>query len=1175
MKTLSWILGAGVVLALAADLPGSGPPVLETEAEYFAWGEFRGDGRRSFVVIDRESGGVRLMGATAADGLVRGPTHAVGIEGVTGVAVGRFGATTRDDVAVTAPQANRVRVVSPQGGQSLDVWPSGVGPELVVGVPLVQSDPGFSGMAATSVWNRPQPLGPHRRGLMARISGQFELVGAINPDERARQILAVTMEQGGALRYAEVYEDEFGDWGFAVLNYTDPWWPVLASIADVPPGSRVIWGPFNPLFAQSVFLFHVPGSDQMHVSVANADGSLGSLLERTLPEPMAWIQAVEAGGAWRIVGCTLDGSMLRIFAYGANNRLTPLQNMAPPPGERWTGLMPDAGGNWFAASAVPGQPTSRLTRHFYQGGLMPFAAGASYTLEPLRRDELSADVLLFAGRPFHDNEPALKGRLRAGGWTSSLSDNPQFAGMMEGVIERWRGPDAGLGDPQAVQLGARPAPVTHGLGNQIAPDASFFSLEAPVGAVPDLILFEPEPGAYNEAIEIELLTASPATTVYYAIDGSQDWQVYSGLIGPIYRDTVVRAYAYDSEARSPVQSAAYTFPESLLDVDSDGDGVPDFIKDLYGIDPLTGGLDSDGNGVSDLFEILLGSDPTDPDDMPSEQDILSLTRRFSFWVRPLSHSGVGPHDPLVFRASWHPDKLREGTWVTLHRPDGGLALEGWAEGTGGGTGEVAFRRSNHVVADPPLFWVAATPDRFMINDNNPPGLRHGRGLFGIFANEAEPMSPLPRPELSGTTWQMAQQWIAAVRDHLEARSLVEANLNLTYLETLHLLLVEQALGAIFRQRSLTFRSHVTLTPFRGDVDFTRSMPGGPIAGRRSVSDAMLAGLSERGPTDHGYLWGELLDHMREGGTPVGRQALEATAREVYRIGFHAYNDPDDPLTIPPFDALRQLFETGALPDAYSDRQMIPQDVVDRAVSALDGLLKGLPQRAFTTSPLPLVAGENFDRSPWIVLRHEHTHAEYWLADREGNPMPAPLGFRILPGFQFIATGHVTDHPSGGYTLWVESIALAGAPMPGWSDSDWNALDDGWEAFLFGRLGNNPFLDLDGDGYSLLQEMLEGTDPHYADDFPSVPVVEFTMPQVHIESLAPYQFRLSWHWNNPYDNRLGFHLQGGEDLIHFTPLLDLVPRLPDGLYEVDVDPPTDGPPPGRYFFRAGLRLIPEP
>ncbi|MCF7676204.1 MAG: hypothetical protein K9M97_12725 [Akkermansiaceae bacterium] len=35
-----------------------GPPVLETSTEFFAYGDFWGTGRRSYVVIDRASGGM-------------------------------------------------------------------------------------------------------------------------------------------------------------------------------------------------------------------------------------------------------------------------------------------------------------------------------------------------------------------------------------------------------------------------------------------------------------------------------------------------------------------------------------------------------------------------------------------------------------------------------------------------------------------------------------------------------------------------------------------------------------------------------------------------------------------------------------------------------------------------------------------------------------------------------------------------------------------------------------------------------------------------------------------------------------------------------------------------------------------------------------------------------------
>ena len=50
-------------------------------------------------------------------------------------------------------------------------------------------------------------------------------------------------------------------------------------------------------------------------------------------------------------------------------------------------------------------------------------------------------------------------------------------------------------------------------------------------------------------------------------------------------------------------------------VDSDGDGIPDGLEALYGLDPLTAnyGVDTDNDGVEDAKEIRAGTDPSRPD----------------------------------------------------------------------------------------------------------------------------------------------------------------------------------------------------------------------------------------------------------------------------------------------------------------------------------------------------------------------------------------------------------------------------------------------------------------------------------------------------------------------------------------------------------------------------------
>lgn len=76
--------------------------------------------------------------------------------------------------------------------------------------------------------------------------------------------------------------------------------------------------------------------------------------------------------------------------------------------------------------------------------------------------------------------------------------------------------------------------------------------------------------------------------------------------------------------------------------------------------------------------------------------------------------------------------------------------------------------------------------------------------------------------------------------------------------------------------------------------------------------------------------------------------------------------------------------------------------------------------------------------------------------------------------RLIPLGIIT-HPSqvGGHPEY------KGTP---WKDTDHNGLPDDWEQKHFGRLGVDPAADADADGYTNLEEFLNGTDPRRAVDY---------------------------------------------------------------------------------------------
>lgn len=355
------------------------------------------------------------------------------------------------------------------------------------------------------------------------------------------------------------------------------------------------------------------------------------------------------------------------------------------------------------------------------------------------------------------------------------------------------------------------------------------------------------------------------------------------------------------------------------------------------------------------------------------------TRRFDLTVEPKSHDGVahGAHmtlrpclDPLV------PGRITERTRATICRPDGTVEIEGQAR-TQQPSGAVALVDSGRVVENPPLFWVAQTPDRFMTQPASGTDYRHDRGalpLAGLLRSAALSVAKARaqrhrrrasrpvggrRPRAFPGQYFGQRRWACLL--HCK-------NARLT-------LLAERALGSILHARGVVATNKVTLTPSRG----------GETRNRHKLTDAMLADLPLATSTDDGYDWTALLAYIRSGtaGT-ASRSDLNNLAREFYRIGHDAFNDPENPLNLPPFDALRDYLDTGIIPTAYATALDVPASVLTNSAAYRAAFLANLPQRAYTAA-LTLTAPDRFEDDPWLVFT-AFGGGEYWLATPEGLPI---------------------------------------------------------------------------------------------------------------------------------------------------------------------------------------------
>jgi hypothetical protein len=118
------------------------------------------------------------------------------------------------------------------------------------------------------------------------------------------------------------------------------------------------------------------------------------------------------------------------------------------------------------------------------------------------------------------------------------------------------------------------------------------------------------------------------------------------------------------------------------------------------------------------------------------------------------------------------------------------------------------------------------------------------------------------------------------------------------------------------------------------------------------------------------------------------------------------------------------------------------------------------------------------------------------------------------------------------------------------------------------LGSDPFGDFDGDGYSNLQEMWDGTDPRDGQGVSPGPIAAMNLPVLIIQTSVEGHVTLAWNWPEAYMNKVEFQILS-------TPALD-VPATPQALSPIHLgggifSAVIPNPGTAAHFFKIVLQL----
>ena len=1212
-------------LALAGILHATDPRNTSvTPQELLGYGNFDGDSDLDSLVIDRATGLFRL-GVTQADGSVQWQAaRPTGCPEAQAMAVGAVRSPGVPDLIVTGPATNQMLLLSPAAPfvRPQTLVPAGIGPLSVAAVELAHAgnDPARLDLVTLTGWNS-DPSANSQHFHQSLVGGISPILDSVIPFPRRRGSRVILTTAGPEL-YCDLEATTTTSSTFRIVNTQNPALPLLTSLAGLPTGVDFVEARFFAL-PRYQFVFFTPGTPGLLVS-DTPGGTLQPTVAKVIdPDPVRSVHVVNDGSRPCVAIIYNDGSHGDLYHFDAAGNPVHETTFAPPVGQKLKGVLGHSAANFeLLAGPASGSSTTSI-RYNRSGGV--WSRGAETPMPTLGAVATSANVFLYQSEPLVDPAAKLIETIHVPDWTSGLLIDG--GGNVTVTAESFAGADAGLTTPAASALGVKPVATGFGLANQYRPEVSVATDQTSLGTMPLQIGIDPPAGTYTRYITPRLTVPNPAgIQAFWRFGTTGVWTLFdftTGLITPP-QDTLapfsISYYAVEAATgrRTPVYTASYSFTGTAGTLDSDGDGVPDFVELQRGLDPLAG-ADSDDDGLSDLEEILLGSDPangsetksygpnilalppsrtndgdgdgfsdfnewasgSDPFDaasLPLTDELLEFRNVFDLNVRPLSSSGnagVAP-DRESYKVG---HATHAATTVRLHDADGRLVQVAATAFHGAGAAlPNPFAEFTSVPATGrDLFMVLSTPATFdIVQDAGLAGW--GREILALVAVPSLQLPPIPYFYPGGPASTAATAWIAAARAHYAAQPRETISSNFDLYDSLALLAFERLVDSKLRARSLILSGPpVSLTPFRD---------ANPEA-YQIVSPGSLHALQAYSETDAAWHLQTVHSQIRllVRNSPNARMvALRKLGLEIHRISA-ALNETSPGLYPSPFETLRTAFQSmlttfpadGIIPlpgdptTSYVAAHSLTSTEKQSADEAIAWLLGQIVPRPVEFLTAVTTAG-SFGGAVPVIQKVASTDL-LRLYDADGNPfrfpeaLDLPVGARLEVAVFTDRLDLPTGPGTGREAIFARVISFPAGPR---TDTDSNAIDDTYEDYFFGG-PVDPFGDADADGFINLQEFLEATHPTDATSAPVVAPLSAEIPPVQISRLGAGVLRFELRFPSSYSDRIQFVLQSQGDLT--IPFIESpsTEAVSDGMNTYSLEIPL--PAAARRFYRFRLALRP--
>ncbi|MGJ8726068.1 MAG: hypothetical protein ACSHYB_16045 [Roseibacillus sp.] len=772
-------------------------------------------------------------------------------------------------------------------------------------------------------------------------------------------------------------------------------------------------------------------------------------------------------------------------------------------GTAYAGLVPVPGRGFLTLLGTPGdRSTSDWALYRDSGG--GFNQVASGSLSPwIDTTNRFATLFWFDAQALVQPSAQLLRVETVPDWTTGTGFTPQaITTELRDLNPNDGDGDQGLNNPSSASPAA-PTGATFVMSNQYQANASVSVLEDSITLSSIPITVSPASGTYADSVLVNVLADDSVVDIRYREDvPGANWQTYQGPLTIGYpSDWLFYAHDRMKGVNGPIVRRSYNFSNDPTTLDSDGDGVPDYVERYYGLDPA-GGTDSDGDFQSDLEEILgTGGTSTDPNNSgeylaEADRNPPYLGEGFFLYAQAFDTSGdeanaydnggtpvTDPTNANLSASEREDDtpgeKIRAYSMISNFLATGEVTPV--TSGTPAILGEARLDISNPV---PLSEWVIlSSPIQY---DLSPSGtVRGGR----------ETLRVAPRPNLavpnvavvaSGTDRDAdALDWVAAART---AYLLYEPPVDLTRLDPVDNAIAVLAEQALYEGLTNLPSAEQLLLGVPTDASgFTLFGGRDYDSGKEPLSDEMKRALITDGCDFPAIL--EYLDTQSRASSQISNLAEAIYDRHV------AISDSTPAMALP-LDALRYALRDGTITDPLASTSAprtnpysnISLSLVSGARNEMLTLLANVPSlkrpvETWTVTIEPATTPlHNYD-----YRRSANSNLAYFV-NSFGDRVPLEQGLGLNIGTVFSVTGYTDVTTVGAFdTMEAISLNLVFTPIATDTDSNANLLDDDWEKFFFGDLDVvGPFDPHPITGHSYFQYHLEGADPRDGDL--STPVV---------------------------------------------------------------------------------------